>query len=165
MRVGEMDETWIDSAVQAYELFTCGRTATMPHAQTTLAELRGQGYKLGLISNTMFSGRAHISDLEKFGMRDYFDVMLFSGDVNLWKPRAETFHHVLDQLGVTPEQAVFVGDDPASDVVGGRNAGMWTVHYHANDRFPTPKGVEPHAQIQALSELLAVVRQWGNSRG
>ena len=160
LRIKGIKPEWLAEAVEAYEALTSSRTVLMPHAETTLAELKQHGYKLGLISNTMFRGRVHIADLQKFGLTDYFDVLHFSADANLWKPRAETFHHVLAQLGVTPEEAVFVGDDPASDVVGGRNAGMFTVHYQSNSRFPNVDGVEPHARILTLPELLPLVGQW-----
>jgi putative hydrolase of the HAD superfamily len=160
LRIKGIKPEWLAEAVEAYEALTNSRTVLMPHAETTLAELKQQGYKLGVISNTMFRGRVHIADLQKFSLNDYFDVLHFSADVNLWKPRAETFHHVLEQLGVTPEEAVFVGDDPASDVLGGRNAGMFTVHYQSNSRFPNVDGVEPHARILTLPELLPLVGQW-----
>ena len=162
LRINGVKPEWLQEAVVAYEVVTSGRIAPLPHAQTVLADLKGQGYKVGLISNTMFRGRAHMNDLEKFGLLDYFDAMLFSGDVNLWKPRAETFHHILDELGVSASEAVFVGDDPASDVVGGRNAGMYTVHIQASQRFPEVDGVEPHARITALPELMTWVQGWNS---
>lgn len=160
LRIGGVKPEWLVEAVAAYEAVACGRTTPLPHAQTVLADLKAQGYKVGLISNTMFRGRAHIGDLEKFGLLDYFDAMLFSGDVNLWKPRTETFHHVLAELDVSPEQSVFVGDDPASDVVGGQNAGMYTVHLQTSQRFPEVEGIEPHARITELPELLPWVKAW-----
>lgn len=157
LRVKGIKSAWLDEAAAAYEDVVCGRSETLPHAQTTLAQLKQEGYKVGLISNTMFRGRAHIGDLEKFDLLPYFDALLFSADVNLWKPRAETFHHVLEELDVPAGQAVFVGDDPASDVVGGRNAGMFTIHYQSHPRFPTPDGVTPHAAITTLEQLPAAI--------
>jgi putative hydrolase of the HAD superfamily len=155
LRINGVKPEWVAEAAEAYENFSSGRTEIMPHAQTVLADLKAQGYKLGLISNTMFRGRAHLEDLARFGLHTYFDALLFSGDVNLWKPRAETFHHILNELDIPAHQSVFVGDDPASDVVGGRNAGMFTVYYQSNSRFPTPDGVVPHATITGLEQLPA----------
>ncbi len=157
LRINGVKPEWLEEAAQAYENFSCGRTALMPHAETVLADLKAQGYKLGLISNTMFRGRAHLEDLTRFGLHTYFDAHLFSGDLNLWKPRAETFHHILNQLDTRADQSVFVGDDPASDVAGGRNAGMFTVYYQSNSRFPTPDGVVPHATITSLDQLSASI--------
>jgi putative hydrolase of the HAD superfamily len=118
-----------------------------------LAELKGAGYQLGLISNTMFAGASHINDLKRFGLVDYFDAMLFSADVHKWKPTTAPFLHVLATLGVEPANAVYVGDDPAADVVGGRAAGMKTIYFPSSQRFGALDGIQPDASINGLKEL------------
>jgi HAD superfamily hydrolase (TIGR01509 family) len=125
----------------------------IPDAPQVLAGLKEAGYRLGLLSNTMFTGQAHIADLSRFGLDGYFDAMLFSADVGKWKPTAAPFLQVAEELEVGPATAVYIGDDPASDIVGGRRAGMRTIHFQSSDRFPTPNGVIPHARIERLVEL------------
>lgn len=48
-------------------------------------------------------------------------------DAILGKPAAETADIVLDRLGVPAEDAVLVGDNPATDIAFGERAGMTTV--------------------------------------
>lgn len=141
-------------ASKRYEQAISGQAHLMPHARETLLMLKQQGYRLGLLSNTMFTGEGHIADLRRYGLLAFFDAMLFSADVGKWKPNPEPFHHVLADLGVAEAAtAVYVGDDPASDVVGGRSAGMLTVFCVGNGRFPHPENVIPHAKIHNLADL------------
>jgi putative hydrolase of the HAD superfamily len=125
-----------------------------------VSQVKAAGFKLGLVSNTMFRGAAHVADLERFGLLDYFDALVFSADLNKWKPTAAPFLHVLDELGVTGETAVYIGDDPGSDMVGGKRAGMRTIHFHSSDRFTQPEGVQPDAQIDKLTDLLPILTRW-----
>ncbi|MCB9433597.1 MAG: HAD family hydrolase [Ardenticatenaceae bacterium] len=152
-------------ASKQYEQAISGQAHLMPHARETLALLKWQGYKLGLLSNTMFTGEGHIADLRRYGLLEFFDALLFSADVDKWKPNPEPFWHVLADLGVeAAETAVYVGDDPASDVVGGRSAGMLTVFCVGNGRFPQPDHVIPHAKIDDLAVLPSLLERLNNSK-
>lgn len=143
----------LTTAATHYQAAIQQQATMIPDAPQVLAGLKTAGYRLGLLSNTMFSGAAHVADLERFGLAGYFDTMLFSGDAGKWKPTAAPFLQVAEELGVEPETAVYVGDDPASDIVGGRRAGMRTIHFQSSDRFPTPNGVIPDARIERLADL------------
>lgn len=155
--IGAPDRMVLAEAAERYETAVCAGARPIPHGRDIVAQLASDGFRIGLISNTMFSGRAHIVDLERYGLVEFFDVMLFSSDVNMWKPNVAPFHAVLERLDVEPGQAVFVGDDPAADVVGGRRAGMLTVHYPSSQRFSSPDGVSPDATINNLQELPEVL--------
>ncbi len=152
------------TAADHYERAVCAGAVAIPHGQETLAQLSAAGYHLGLISNTMFSGQVHVADLERFELTQYFKSMLFSADVNKWKPKRAPFHHVMSELGVTPEVTVFVGDDPNADVVGARRAGMHVIHFESSDRFPAAKGVTPDATIDDLRQIASVVQYMNNTQ-
>jgi len=125
----------------------------MPDGRQVLAQLKTEGYRLGLISNTMFIGASHINDLDRFELAGYFETMLFSADANKWKPTTAPFFHVLETLSVNPANAVYIGDDPSADIVGGRAAGMKTIYFPSSQRFPALNGVQPDAIIYHLKEL------------
>jgi putative hydrolase of the HAD superfamily len=154
---------FVAGAAEAYQSAVRAHASLMPAARETLAWVKSAGYRIGLLSNTMFTGAAHIEDLDRFGLSGYFDTMLFSADVNKWKPTAEPFLHVLGELDVAPDAAVYVGDDPDSDVVGGHHAGMYTIHIKTSPRFPSSNSVLPDAQINDLSELPPLLKEWERS--
>ena len=151
---------WLIEAAELYQSAICGQAQLFADAPMVLDYVKRQGYKIGLLSNTMFTGEAHINDLRRFGLIDYFDAMLFSADVGKWKPTAAPFLHVAETLGVAPETAVYIGDDPGSDIVGGQRAGMRTIHVQSSQRFAHPDGVEPDARVKTLGEVTAVLDNW-----
>jgi len=147
----------MSAATARYEQAVCAGAMVIPNSQQTLAQLQNEGYRLGLISNTMFSGRSHMADLDRFELSQYFDSLLFSADVNKWKPTPAPFTQVMTELGVGPEVALFVGDDPDADVVGARAAGMRVVHFASSDRFPIPADYAPDGTIDALPQLFPIL--------
>lgn len=148
------------AAAQAYGTAIQQQAWPIAGAREAVTAVKTAGYKVGLVSNTMFPGEMHRADMARFGLLAYFDTTLFSADVNKWKPNADPFLHVLAELGMRAETAVYVGDDPASDIVGGRAAGMRTIYFPSSQRFPKPDGVQPDGEIGSLAELLPLLASW-----
>jgi HAD superfamily hydrolase (TIGR01549 family) len=101
-------------------------------ALPVLEELRAQGLKLGLVSNT---GR----NLDEFVAHHRLDVdaAIGSGAFGRTKPHPTIFRAVLERLGVEPAQAAMVGDSPEDDVEGARAAGIEVAFLlDRDDRYP-----------------------------
>lgn len=160
MQIDSLPPSVLNGAAQTYQAAVCSQAVLIDHAPQTLQLLKEQGYKLGLLSNTMFEGTAHLADLRRYALDKYFDATLFSADVNKWKPNAAPYLHLLEDLGVAPRHAVFVGDSPHHDIVGGKNAGLYTIHFHSSDRFGPPQQVLPEATVTALAEIPALLALW-----
>ena len=159
-QVVDVPADWIDEAAQDYQATICARAEMIDGARETLAALKEQGYRIGLLSNTMFNGSIHVTDLQRFGLDPYFDAMLFSADLNMWKPNAAPYLYLLERLQVAPANAVFIGDSPNHDIVGGKGAGLHAIYFHSSDRFGEPDGVQPDATIHHLNELPHVLSVW-----
>lgn len=160
--VGAKNVSEADVMAAAVEYGTAIQSQAWMVAQAaeTVAEVKAAGYKVGLVSNTMFPGDLHRADMARFGLLAHFDATVFSADVNMWKPNAAPFWHVLELLGATADTAVYIGDDPASDVAGGQAAGMSTIYFKSSQRFAKPNGLQPHAEIEHLTELLPLLASW-----
>jgi putative hydrolase of the HAD superfamily len=130
----------------------------------TLADVRGRGMKIGLVSNTVWPGSLHKEDLERFGIIDFFDHLLFSADVGIRKPHPQIFQTALEALKVAPHEAVFVGDRVPEDVAGAMRVGMRGVWKERPDRERLAD-VTPDAQIVHLWELLAWLDSWTERNG
>ncbi|MBF8266796.1 MAG: putative haloacid dehalogenase [Dehalococcoidia bacterium] len=123
-----------------------------PEAHGVLEELRGRGYRLGIISNTgQTPGRLFRRYLAQLGVLDFFQVLTFSDEVRLCKPSPEMFHMTLSALGTSPERAIHVGDHIQNDILGGNRAGMRTVLLGAAEG--QERVADPHLQIMSLDEL------------
>jgi putative hydrolase of the HAD superfamily len=125
----------------------------------TLAALRQRGLKIGLVSNTMWPGHLHKEDLERFGLLDFFDHLVFSADLGVRKPHPQIFRAALQALAVRPSQAVFVGDRFPEDVAGAKGVGMWSVWKERPDRARHP-AIRPDACIVQLRELPGLIDSW-----
>jgi HAD superfamily hydrolase (TIGR01509 family) len=150
--------TWLSEAGIVYQNAICAQAHLLPGTVEGLEAIKGQ-YKIGLLSNTMFTGDAHINDLQRFGIDGYFEATLFSADANKWKPQPDPYLQVLSDLQIAPKNAVFVGDSPGHDVVGAHAAGMKAILIRNSDRFPMVEGVEPDGVIHKLTELPDVLAQ------
>jgi len=92
-----------------------------PDAIPTLARLKDERYKLGLISNAPPDTDRTIRTL---GLLSYLSVIVVSGVVGVSKPNPEIFRIALGEAGVEAAEAVHVGDIYEADVLGARNAGL-----------------------------------------
>jgi len=85
-------------------------------------------------------------------------VQVYSGDVGVRKPAPEIFLRALEELGVDPLGAMFVGDRLDADVQGAARVGMTTVQalwFNADD---TP-GIEPDFMAFTPMDVLNAVRR------
>jgi epoxide hydrolase-like predicted phosphatase len=95
--------------------------------------------KTGLISNA-WSGLRDYMVRHKF--EDAFDHLVISAEVGMTKPKAEIYLLALEQLGVSPSEAVFV-DDFSENIEGARAVGMSAIHF-----------MEPEKALAKLKQLL-----------
>ncbi len=85
-----------------------------------------QQFKVGLISNFTHAPVIYKS-LRQLGINDCFNVIVVSEEVGWRKPSRHIFQEALNKLGVTANQAVYIGDSPIEDIKGAKDAGLKTV--------------------------------------
>jgi putative hydrolase of the HAD superfamily len=85
-----------------------------------IADLRAGGTPLALLSN---AGADFASFFRHGPLGDFFSACYVSGELGLLKPHAEIYRHVLDDLGITPAEAVFI-DNRAANVAGAEALGI-----------------------------------------
>ena len=126
-----------------------------PDTRGTLADLRGRGYRIGLVSNC-FGNEAHWPG--EFELDHCFDAMVLSCRVGMVKPEAGIYRLAAERLGVAPAECVFVDDVP-SYVAGAMTVGMTGVRINRFDsEGPYAEhgipAVEPDLRIRELRELV-----------
>ena len=126
-----------------------------------LEDFKKQGYMVGLITN----GRHELqyAKLKLTGLLYVFDEILVSGDYPAEKPEKELFLIACEKLGITPDEAVYVGDNRRNDVDGAKGAGMRAVWLCGTNDTQTGR-YEPDATIddlRKLPEAIAALRQQG----
>jgi putative hydrolase of the HAD superfamily len=110
-----------------------------------LSALRGQGLKIGLVSNTS-------RDLDSFVSHFSLpvDAWISSGRHGKVKPSPSIFMAVLDQLEVEPSAAVMVGDSLEDDVEGARALGMQAYLVDRDGRTEVPDALPTLLALPAL---------------
>ena len=142
---------------QAMAVFSRARNEVTPFDDVLPALERLRGIvPLGSVSNG-------VADLEAIGMAHYFQVSVAAHRIGRAKPDAAIFHAACRAIGVTPQETVYVGDDPVLDVQGAQNAGLhavWINRPELEPGRPLAEQVRPDAICNTLFEL----EQWISER-
>jgi HAD superfamily hydrolase (TIGR01549 family) len=129
------------------------RYATLDAEALDVLRKLHEKYKLGLVSNFAIPEYGW-KLLDKFSLKQFFDAVIISGEVNRRKPSPEIFEKALKSLNVEASRAVFVGDMPDLDVMGPKSVGMKTILIK---RRPIENmSTKPDKLITHLCELLSV---------
>jgi len=92
----------------------------------TLNTLKEQGYLLGIVTDTAQPVHVKLGWFEQAGFGDVWDSIITSREIGARKPDPTIYNAALRQLGVTAQEAVFVGHK-ASELEGARAVGMTTI--------------------------------------
>lgn len=107
----------------------------------TVKKLKADGYRVGLLSNTV---RPTGEDIGSHGGYTGFDPLILSYEVDCAKPDPEIYQLALEQLGdVKPDEVVFLDDTPIMLTPAG-DLGMHTIHVTSSKQA-----------ISAINELIS----------
>lgn len=141
-----------DEAIARFAMETHARVARETYrlfddVHGLFASLRKSGIPLALITNG--GSMTQREKLNAFGIDEWFDAVVISGEIGVAKPDAAAFRLALDQLVVEPESVWHVGDDLKTDVAGARAAGITAVWL--NRRGLVRRESDPQADLEILS--------------
>jgi pyrophosphatase PpaX len=94
-----------------------------PGATAVVAELDRRGVLLAIVTSK--HRRAALRGMELCGIVEHFDEIITPEDVTHAKPHPEPVQAALRKLGVSADEALFIGDSP-HDIASGRAAGTRT---------------------------------------
>lgn len=115
-----------------------------------LDELKGK-YKLLLLTN----GSPDLQQEKLDGMPDlipYFDSIVISGNFGEGKPSSKLFAHAMDQIGISPEEGIMVGDKLTTDILGANRVGMTSVWINRHGAVRNDE-IIPTFEIKSLTDL------------
>jgi HAD superfamily hydrolase (TIGR01509 family) len=135
------------------------KSVVPPGLYPALTRLREMGFSLGVVSNRK---HPYCNELEALGLIEFFPYVLAAGEVDLWKPDPALFQHAARQLGVRPQQVLYVGDNYFADVLGARRAGWHTVLFDPQRLFHEP-GCPVITSFDELPEQIERTNPCGNN--
>ena len=89
-------------------------------------------YKIALLSNASDQILYRILDRET--LKTYFDKIMISSEEKVAKPDVKIYIKMLESMGVRPEQALFIDDNPAN-LAGAEIVGIKGVRFVDAERF------------------------------
>ena len=123
-------------------------------AEEMLKELFGK-YKLYITSN----GTAFVQDrrIAASGIAKYFDGIFISERIGANKPSEKFFDGCFEIMGSCDrDKTVIVGDTLSSDILGGINAGIHTVHYTMGNDFEY-SDIVPEYVAKTIEEIPKII--------
>jgi putative hydrolase of the HAD superfamily len=149
-------EDLVDELVNLRRDLTRRLLAPRPGAVETLGELRAQGRRVGLI--TVCS--EDVPDVwSETPFVDLFDAAVFSCSVGMRKPDPRIYRLACHELGVEPNEAMFVGDGANDELAGAERVGMRSVLIHREGEEPQWDEVRDWQgpRITAIPQVLSLL--------
>ncbi len=142
---------------QAMTVFSKARNEVTPFEDVlpTLERLQDR-LLLGSISNG-------VADLEAIGIAHFFQASIAAYRVGSAKPDPAIFHAACEALGIAPEDALYIGDDPLLDVEGAQKAGLRAAWINRADPEPA-RSLPPHVRPDEIFANLYELDRWLGGR-
>ena len=114
-------ENYFEQVYEAFRKKECWRVYEDVVDSEILQTLKRRGVVLGVISNW----DSRLPDtLDAVGLARHFDFILASTVVGSAKPDQKIFEEALKLSGIDCREACHIGDEPATDIIGARQAGV-----------------------------------------
>lgn len=138
--------------------------ALFPGIPEMLQELKDAGFTLALVTSRL--KETTMQGVEKFGLAPYFDLIVTANDCTKHKPDPQPINITLEKLGLSPEEAVMLGDT-VMDIGCARNAGVISVLVGWSAALPeskiTPESRPDHI-IRSADALLPLLKELNRQR-
>jgi HAD superfamily hydrolase (TIGR01549 family) len=152
----------------AWELFATGAEARdharggielRPGIAALIRSLASRGVALGLAAN---QPKDALKALRACALGDLFGHFEVAGTLGLRKPDPRVFLAACDALGVSPEDAIMIGDRVDNDIAPARTLGLVTIRFVCGrHRQQAPRSWDevPDHEVSSVEELASVLNE------
>lgn len=158
----DLDDADLVPALEALYAVSQAHWLLEDDAIPTLEALQNAGYPMGLISNA--SDDADVQTLvNKAQLRPFLDFVLSSAACGFRKPNPRIFELGLSNWEYAPSQVAMVGDTLGADILGARNAGLYSIWLTRHADTPANRDhaetIQPDSRLKRLADLPALLDQ------
>ncbi|MEK6941951.1 MAG: HAD-IA family hydrolase [archaeon] len=152
--LGKIDYRILSKGISAYRKAQAGFLEPYPGVRSTLVKLKSKGLLLGIVTDApRLKAWVRLSEMN---LEDFFDVVITLGDAKKLKPHKKPFQNAIRELNTNPGEILFVGDNPARDIVGAKSTGMKTALAKYGQVFEN-SGVRADYELNKFSDILEIV--------
>lgn len=152
-RLGIHDEAIAQKAVKTFKSYRLASPYLYDETLEVLEEVSSK-YRLGLLTNGAPSLQETKLELTP-ELSPYFEHIVISGEVGIGKPDQTPFQELLSRFEVGLEDAIMVGDNLKTDILGAASLGMesiWINHHG----LEIPESPKPTYTVARLSGVLDI---------
>jgi len=126
-----------ESCCKLFRLLSLERLQLFPDSIPVLEEIKKNGYPMAVVSDAqkVFC----LEEGETLGIRQYFNCILLSTYFGFRKPDPRLFSIACTLLDISPADAVYLGNDPDTDVKGAKEVGMQAILLDRNLKIRNPE--------------------------
>jgi len=126
-----------ESCCKLFRVLSRERFELFPDSIPVLKEIERSGYPLGVVSDAqkVFC----LEEAEILGLNRFFDCIVLSTQFGFRKPDPRLFTIACALVDIPPVDAVYIGNDPETDVKGAKQIGMQTILLDRKSEQRNPK--------------------------
>jgi putative hydrolase of the HAD superfamily len=150
----------IASAVSAYHDTKFKGLKPYPEVVGVLKKLSYTRLVRGIISAGLQVKQAE--KLLRLRIYRYFNpnAIFISDQIGVSKPNVKLYKRACDELGIDPKKAIYVGDNPLTDIDPPNELGMITIQSHRSGKYEGIRGrTKPSYEIKTLLDLLPILER------
>lgn len=156
------DKLDVGALMDAYRWSVVPGTVPFPEVRGILSQLRADGLRLGMVTNSYLPMRMRDAELRGHDLLEFFEDnhRYSAADTGYLKPHVNAFQSSLDAAGVKPSEAMFVGDSLTADIIGAKAVGMCAV-WRMHDASSTQPDLSsrPDYIIRTLEEIPGLLKR------
>jgi putative hydrolase of the HAD superfamily len=125
----------------------------LPHESRFVLENLSRKYTLAMLTDGYLPGqklKVKALDIEK-----YFKCIVYTEELgpDKWKPSPAGFEKILNNLGITPQKAVYVADNEEKDFIAPNKLGVVTIQISRPAGLYKAKSGQYHPQLAACYKI------------
>ena len=144
----------VDEIQLLTQVFAIHEVGTIPATHAEALHRLHETRRLGVVSNIWSSSDLYLGEFKRVGIRNLFDVIIFSSDHSCIKPSPHIFAKAIEVLDVDRSKIVFVGDSLKHDIAGARAAGLSSVWINTGINRINHSTLVPEFIIKDLQDLI-----------
>jgi putative hydrolase of the HAD superfamily len=131
--------------------------------RSLLIKLRGI-YSLGIITDGYYEVQK--KKVQALKLEELFDSIIYTDRYGreFWKPNLFSYELALKDLQISPEETIYIGDNPYKDFIGAKKVGISTVRVLFKGReyskVRLDKEYEADYEVEKLNEIMNLLKKF-----
>jgi len=142
----------VADTAKLFRSLTIRRFGVFPAVYSVLASLFAK-YDLAIVSDAQWIFAE--PEMEMLGLKSFFKCVVLSSHLGFKKPDVRLFQLAMRRLSATPEESIYIGDNPPKDMEGAKRAGMRFILFGSSVKSGSE--FKPDGYFSNYSELLKIL--------